>query len=307
MMKSITIIIVAIFLSLGASGQQIAQSSPIQEIQHIWNPAFTAPGTLLDFSVFYRRQWIGFEGAPSTAVASVQYPFVDMNMSAGGLIISDRTGQISKTGVQLNYAYKLKEILNRDDQLVLAIDGYFHQYQFDSDRAFTTIEGDPLVGSNRQTRFLPSFGAGFAYFSNTEEYNGDNIFYLGFSTLQLLSTDVLIQAGNAQRDRHYFANVGTKLFGYNHYIEPSLQVNFVDPQLINYTLGAKFEMEEAFWARLSYSSVNSVAVDGGVILNDIGGRYTQLRIGALASINGGSLVTAGPSFEFFASYTLDLD
>jgi len=304
-MKNITLIIAGIFLSLSVSAQQIAHSSPFQELQHIWNPAFTAPGESMDMSVYYRRQWLGFDGAPNTAVASIQYPFVDMNMSAGGMIIADRTGQVAKTGLQLNYAYKIKELLNRDDQLVIGIDGYFHQYQFNADNARTTIVDDPIVG-NRESKFLPSFGAGIAYFSYTEEYDGENIFYVGFSTLQLLSTDILLEAGTAQRDRHFFVNLGTKLFGYDHYIEPSFQVNYVDPQLINYTLSGKFEMEEAFWARLSYSSVNSMAVDGGIILNDIGGRYTQLRIGALASLNGGPITSAGPSFEFFASYTLDV-
>ena len=305
-MKNITFILIGMFLGLTVYAQQLSQTSPMQELQHIWNPAFTGTGTLMDMSVFYRRQWVGFDGAPSTAVTSIQYPFVDMNMSAGGMLISDRTGQVAKTGVQLNYAYKIKELLNRDDQLVVGINGYFHQYQFDANNAVTNIVDDPsAVG--RQSKFVPSFGAGFAYFSNTEEYNGDNIFYVGFSALQLLSTDILIESGNAQRERHYFVNMGTKLFGYNHYIEPSFQVNYVDPQVINYTLGAKFEMEEAFWARISYSSVNSTAIDGGIILNDIGGRYTQLKIGALASLNSDRLESAGPSFEFFASYTLDLD
>ena len=229
-----------------------------------------------------------------------------MNMSVGGMIISDWTGNVNKTGVQLNYAYKLRELLNRDDQLVLAINGYFHQYRFDGSRANTLVQDDPGA-SNRQTKFLPSFGAGIAYFSSTEEFNGENQFYVGFSTLQLLASDVLIDFGNAKRERHYFVNMGTKLYGYDYFVEPSFQVNFVNPELIDYVIGARFELEETFWAGLTFSSLNDLAVNGGIILDDIGGRYTQLKIGALASMNAGAISNVGASFEFFAHYTLDLD
>jgi len=217
MKKLIYILLVVGFACSLGRAQQITHTTPFQDMAHIWNPAFTAPGTMMQISTFYRQQWVGFEGAPNTAVISAAYPFVDMNMSAGGAIISDWTGNINKTGIQANYAYKLKELLNRDDQLVIGINGYFHQYRFDGSKANTFISDDPVVDATRQTKFLPSFGAGVAYFSGTEEYNSDNLFYVGFSTLQLLASDVLIATGNAQRQRHYFANMGTKLFGYNYY------------------------------------------------------------------------------------------
>ncbi len=306
-MKKILIVTLGLILYDVVNAQQISHSTPIQELQHIWNPAFTAPGTKLDASVYFRKQWVGFEGSPTTAVASVQYPFADYNMSVGGLLISDRTGPISKNGIQLNYAYKLKELINRDDQLVLAANGFFHQFSLDASSLVVRDVDDVLLTSNRQTKFIPAFGFGFAYFSNTEEYNGDNAFYFGISALQILESDLLLDAGNAARARHFYVNMGTKLYGYDHYIEPSFQVNFVRPDIITYQLGAKFELEEAFWAGVFYSSVNDVSINGGVILDEIAGRYTQLKIGALATINGGSLLTAGTSFELFVSYTLDVD
>ncbi len=306
-MRNIIYVLVFVCLAGILHGQQMTQTTPIQQLHHIWNPAFTAPGTKMDMSVYYRRQWLGFSGAPTTAVASVTRPFVDMNMSAGGQIIVDRTGPVSKTGVQLNYAYKLKELLNRDDQLTIGINGYFHQYAFNGESITIRDIDDVVLTNGRQTKFIPAFGVGMAYFSSTEDYDGENIFYAGFSALQVLANDLLLDEGNAKRERHFFVNMGTKLFGYNHYLEPSFQVNYVNPEIINYMLGLKFEMEESFWAGLSYSSVSDVAINGGVILNEIAGRYTELKIGALATINGGSIMSAGASFEFFASYTLDLD
>ena len=292
---------------IGLHSQQLTQTTPIQELQHIWNPAFTAPGTMMDMSIYYRRQWIGFDGAPATAVASIQYPFIDMNMSAGGLIIADKSGPVSKTGIQLNYAYKLKELLSRDDQLSFGVNAFLYQYSLDPSNLVTFIKDEPLLETGRQTKFTPSFGAGFAYHSSTEEYDGENIFYVGLSAMQLQAQNILISDNNAKRERHFFVNMGTKLFGYNHYIEPSFQINFVNPQLIDYIIGTKFELEDTFWAGLSYSSIADLSVNGGVILNDIAGRYTSLKIGGLASINSGAIKSSGASFEFFASYTLNLD
>ena len=306
-MKNILYIFLGMIAVTSVRAQQMTLTSPIQDIQHIWNPAFTAPGTMMDMSVYYRRQWIGFDGAPSTGVASIQYPFVDMNMSAAAMIISDKTGPVSKTGLQFNYAYKLKELLGRDDQLSIGINTFLYQYKIDPTDLVTFIKDEPLITAGRQTKFIPSFGAGFAYFSSTEEYEGDNIFYVGFSALQLTAQNVFLEEGNAKRERHFFVNMGTKIFGYNHYVEPSLQVNYVNPELIDYVLGAKFELEETFWAGLSYSSINDLSVNGGVILDDVGGRYTKLKLGAVASINSGAIMSAGASFEFFASYTMDLD
>ena len=69
-MKNILIVTIGLFLCGAVNAQQISHSTPIQELQHIWNPAFTAPGTKLDASVYFRKQWVGFEGSPTTAVTS---------------------------------------------------------------------------------------------------------------------------------------------------------------------------------------------------------------------------------------------
>ncbi|NNE27812.1 MAG: PorP/SprF family type IX secretion system membrane protein [Saprospiraceae bacterium] len=306
-MKHIKLLFVGLSLifSISLDAQQLPYSSPMQELHHLWNPAFTAPGTDMIASAFYRKQWFGFNNAPNTAFATIQYPFVDMNMSAGASIISDKTGPVSKIGLQLNYAYKLKEILSRDDQLSVGITSYLFQYSFNpADEKFND-QGDIILSGTQQSGFNPSVGAGFAYFSKTEEFDRDNIFYFGLATLQSFSPDLKFDSGSANREQHIVANLGVKWMGYSHYIEPSFQMNYVNPEIIDYILGAKYEMEETFWAGVAYSSVNDYSFYGGVIMNDVGDRYTSLRIGALASING-SLGT-GPSFEFYIAYRSDKD
>ncbi|MBT8191097.1 MAG: PorP/SprF family type IX secretion system membrane protein [Saprospiraceae bacterium] len=307
-MKKIKLLFVGLVLTLTSieiQAQQLPYTSPLQEMHHIWNPAFTAPGTLMEASAFYRKQWFGFDNAPNTAFASIQYPFVDMNMSAGGAIISDKTGPVSKFGIELNYAYKLREIFSDEDQISLGINGYMFQYSFNPGGEKFNDPDDPLFGTASQSGFNPSLGVGFAYFSATEEYGRDNIFYFGLATLQSFSPDLNLASGKANREQHIFGNIGVKWMGYGWYLEPSLQVNYVRPELIDYIIGMKYEMEETFWAGIALSSVNDYTINGGIIMNDINGRYTSLKIGAVAGING-SLGT-GPSFEFYIAYRADMD
>jgi type IX secretion system PorP/SprF family membrane protein len=112
------------------SAQQIGNSSHLSETRVAWNPAVTAFDNFGVFDAFFRMQWLGFSGAPVTGFISAQYPLIRQNMSFGGILHFDQTGPVSKFGVQLNYAYKLKEVLGRYDQLSLGISGNFQQYIF---------------------------------------------------------------------------------------------------------------------------------------------------------------------------------
>mgnify|MGYP000267868747 CR=1 FL=1 len=306
-MRKLIFFIVSLCISGTCVAQQLPETTPVQDIHHVWNPAFLTSTTEMEISAFYRKKWVGFDNAPNTAFITAQYPFVDMNMSAGASIISDRTGPVSKLGLQLSYAYKLKEIFKRDDVVSLGLQGYFYQYKFDPSKEVAFSVDDPLLQAGSQTAFNPSVGFGFAYQSYVEEFDGENIFYAGASMMQFLQSDLVLTSGSAPRARHYFMNVGGKFFSYNYYIEPSFQVNYVDPEIIDIILGAKFEMEETFWAGINYSSISDLSINGGVILNDVGNRYSYLKIGAIAGINSGQTFSAGPGFEFYVGYVFDVD
>lgn len=308
-MKKLIYALLLFAMAFNLEAQQLPYTSALQDLQHIWNPAFTAPSNNLEFTGFYRKQWIGLENAPNTAVATVQYPFQDMNMSAGGAIVSDRSGPISKLGLQASYAYKLKELLNDNDQLSLGINGFFYQYRFDpSKEVILQPDDEVILNMMTQTKFSPSLGFGFAYFTNIEDFGTDNGFFIGGSVLQSLQSNLPLSSGtSAPRVRHYFFNVGTRFFNYENMIEPSVQINYLDPELIDIILGVRYELEETFWAGINYSSLNELSINGGVILNDVGDKYSSLRIGAMANINAGAISSAGPGLEFYIAYRFDMN
>jgi len=300
-MKHIIITILGVLGFQCAVAQQLPATTFLQDLQYIWNPGFISPTEEVEISAYYRKEWIGFQNAPNTAFLGVQYPIANQNISLSGGILSDNTGPVSKLGLQLSTAYKLRHFFSEDDHLSVGIQGFFYQYKFDPIELDFTSPGEPLA-QMKSTTFTPSLGLGMAYHSFNEEYAGENIFYFGASLMQLFESELVLADGTAPRVKHYFVNTGYKLFGFNNYIEPTIQVNYVSADLYYITVGARYEMEETFWGGLNYSTVNDLSINGGVMLNDIGDNGSFLKIGAIAGINTGQTMMVGPDFEFYIGY-----
>lgn len=302
----ITILLALAFIQ-NMDAQQLAQSSFVDEAKHYWNPAATAVDHNMRTSLFFRQQWLGFSGAPRTGFISFQYPFVDMNMSAGGLVNFDQTGPVRKMGLQALYAYKLKDVLGEDSQLSLGINAGFQQYSFDPASQIFNDAGDVLLQGGGSSAMYPTIGGGVYFLSNTKEYDG-NVFFAGLAYRDAITTEVLISGANQARERHLHLNVGTRVYQRFSFIEPSITVNYVAPEQVDIRAGLRYEMEDAFWAGLGYSTVNEVSIQGGFILPDFGDRYAKLRVGALASLGiSDSVSEFGPGFEIFVGYLYDID
>ena len=299
--------ITMLFISYQSFAQQIPYISQITEAASFWNPAATAENKKMNLDVFVRQQWLGFKGAPTTGFLNFQYPFVDSKMSAGGAIVFDKTGPINKIGLQLNYAYQVKDALGDDSQLSLGLSAGGHNYSFNSTNAIVTNEGDPLLGKSN-SGFFPSVGVGFKFISDTREYKSDNAFYFGLAYQQAYQSNLLLQTLNQKRYSHIIFDFGTRIYNGDGFVEPSLSVNYVKPELLNFQAGAKYEMRDRMWFGLGYSSVNDLNVQGGMIFNDFGNRDAKLRVGVLANANITSTIQDfGPGLEFYLRYEFDMD
>lgn len=306
-MKHINLIVAAIiFFALSANAQQLANSTHIPEARTAWNPAFTATGDRMITDGFFRMQWLGFAGAPVSGFASFQYPLERYNMSGGALLHFDKTGPVSKLGVQLNYAYKIKQILGRYSQLSLGISGNFQQYSFNGSGQVFNDEGDVLVNGSRASSFFPSLGGGFYFLSSTREYK-ENTFFAGAAVSQVLTTKVLISDLDQVRQMHIHFNIGGRFYNYDSFLEPMLTANLVKPDIIDVLYSLKYERQNAFWAGLGYASSGMAAFQGGVILDEFGSRYGNLRIGVLGNYGiKSSLAKTGPGMEFYIGYASEL-
>lgn len=308
-MKNLIYTIALILISINISiAQQLPYTSQFNDSRSIWNPASTAYGTQMITNVHMRQQWLGFEGAPRSGSILAEYPLVDYNMSAGAGLTFDKTGPISKIGLQLNYAYKLNNVFTKKGQLSTGISAAFTQYSFDPSNTIVNDTEDPLATGDRATTFFPSVTAGVFYISNPRKFDGGNVFFTGLSYSQLYAGNVLANDSNQERYNHVFFEIGTRIQGRDSYFEPSLMFNYTNPELSNFILAGKYEMRDAFWAGLGISSASDVSIQGGYILPEIGSRYDELRFGVLANYGVSDRATAfGLGFEAIVMYSYDLD
>jgi len=299
-----SIILICFVFSTGLT-QQLSNSTHLTEARVVLNPAFTSTGTELIINGLFRLQWLGFTGAPFSGITTLQYPIQKYNMSVGGILHFDKTGPISKAGIQLNYAYKLKQFLSRYGQLSLGISGDFQQYSFNGSDLIYNDNNDLLINTDASGRFFASFGSGFYYLSNTREFK-ENTFFVGASVSQIFTTKVLVNEFDQTRLRHFHFNAGGRFYNYDTFLEPMITANIVKPDIIDVLYGVKFEKEDTFWAGLGYASSGTVAFQGGIIIDKFGNRLSKLRIGGLASWGvGTSIAKAGPGIEFYVGYALD--
>jgi len=304
----IAVLAAVLFMAPLCHGQQIAHTSTFEGTKAFWNPAATAITPAMQTDVWFRQQWLGFGStAPRTGYVGFQMPFTDLSMGAGGMVHFDQTGPVSKAGLQLNYSYQLKGILRENSQLSLGISGGFQQYSFNKDNVIFNDQNDVLLQANSTSALYPTIGAGLYYMSSTDAYY-ENSFYFGLSYNQLYSTDVLINDFNQQRERHVIFNIGSKIYGDDSFIEPSLTVNVTTPEIINFIAAAKYEMRDRFWVGLGYSSVSELVLQGGYVIDRIASRYDQLRIGIIGNIGiNDSVSNFGPGTELYISYRFDVD
>ena len=102
-------LIILMFCYSFISGQQQTLFTNITLHQYLYNPAYAGANKGTQFNLGYRNQWAGFEGAPVTFMASGYGTFKKKpNMAAGGLIMNDKSGLLSRTSFYGTYSYHVK-------------------------------------------------------------------------------------------------------------------------------------------------------------------------------------------------------
>ena len=308
MKTGISIIYILFLSSTIIIGQQLPYASQFNETRAYWNPAATAYGEEMKSTLFLREQWVNFNNSPRTGFVSIEYPFSKHNMSGGASLIFDQTGPVSKVGLQFNYAYKINSVFTRDGQLSAGLGGGFSQYRFDPSGIVVKDREDPFAESGRSSSYFPSATIGIFYISNPKTNNNESVFFFGVSYSQIYAGDILIDANNQKRHSHLFLEVGKRFQKYNSFIEPSIMLNYTNPEIITLTISTKYEMEDVFWTGLGYSSTKDLSIQGGIIIPEFGSRYGYLRLGVLANYGISDNTSAfGAGFEGLASYIYELD
>ena len=102
------LIFVTAFIACKAVAQQDPQYNLYQYNQMVINPAYAGARDAIAIVADVRKQWVGFDGAPTTAAFSIHSPVSNNKIGLGLNAMNDKIGAKSISSVYGNFSYILK-------------------------------------------------------------------------------------------------------------------------------------------------------------------------------------------------------
>ena len=282
MMRIKIIIIFSFVFALASYAQQDPQYSQYQFNQMIINPAYAGTKDALCAIIDIRKQWSGFDGAPSTQSISFHGPLRKKRIGIGFSAYNDAIGPKRVTAAYGNIAYILP--ITRNLKLSMGVRAGFVNFVFDFNKMNYKDAGEINAVTNISANKLkPDFDAGIFLKSNS--------FYAGFSATHLNAVYIYndkISYKNAtgnQLEYDLTYKLNTHIFGIlskgftvgeNLVINPTL-IYKGTKSLMNIDGNLNFLIKQKLWLGVFYRS--------------------DATIGALAQVIVGNNIRIGYSFD----------
>lgn len=259
------------------------------------NPGYAGSADVMNATLTCRKQWVGYEGAPSTNSLIVHSPLRNRKLGLGVAIIDDRIGPSRTSGFYGDFAYRVR--LNKTSRLAFGLKAGFTSMRMNMTSVSGTNAADPVFQSNISGGLHPNFGFGMYYWNKMS--------YLGISVPKLLDDQLLSGNENGSvtlysQRRHYFL-VGGYVWSIARSLKfrPSFLVRAVEGAPLSADVSANFLIMEKLWTGAAYRSSKEVSAILSYQLND------QLRAGyaydmTLSELKG----QQGGSHEVMLSYDL---
>lgn len=297
-----------IFFSINTlSAQQLPQAESFNSTNFVWNPAMTGIQDYWQIGTVFKRQWMGFKDAPSSANLNFQYPLQDKNMAIGTYLQHDRVNPLRFNSIGFTYAYHLSFGRRRKDVLSMGIMANLSEINLAGNTAVVNDFGDALLPESGSSPLIPNVGIGLYYQSYKGGAFEKEYFFLGAASNQLLKNNLEFDTdtSNIQLARVFHGN---GLMGYHFLrgrfsIDPVLWTNFTSSKLSHTLLSVKIEQENTFWTTVSFSLDKTIALQIGAIVSNKWIKTGTIRIGTQATYNVGELGQYQDfGYEFFLAY-----
>lgn len=160
----------ALMSTLPVGAQQLTQYTQYVFNHFSVNPAVAGSKDCLDLRLGYRKQWSGFEGAPTTGWISLHgtlrpkgKPFQANKHGVGLFTEADNAGLWGYTRLVLAYSYHIQ--MSRDYYLALGTFAGFQQVKFDIGEATATDFDDPALAGKATVMVYPEITPGIWAYS----------------------------------------------------------------------------------------------------------------------------------------------
>jgi type IX secretion system PorP/SprF family membrane protein len=246
--------------------QLFAQQAP-QFTQYIFNyyglnPAAAGVNPCLSFRTGHRRQWHGFESAPTTTYVSlygqiknVKKPFLKTKHVLGTYFENDRTGAFGpsgRTSFYLSYTYHTP--LANNFFLSAGLFGGFTQYSFSIDQVTLSANNDPAILASRKAILVPDFNPGIMMY-NPYFFTGYSVKYLTRNRLDP------VFGFQSRMERHHYITSGARIPTRikEIYFLPSIHMKVVKGSPTSLELTTMIDYDDIFSFGINYRKVESIA------------------------------------------------
>ncbi len=223
------------------------------------NPAYAGAHDALSTSFLAREQWAGFEGAPSTQLASVHSPIGQRPISVGAVLYRDKLGISSEYGGYFSYAYRIQ--LGNGYKLSMGLQASVHNYAVEYALANSGINDDE--GFTNVNQFMWNVGTGIMLHSDRA--------YIGISSPQLLNRELMLNNEGGEFSevvRHYYMTAGYAFnMGLDYVLKPNILVKSVPGAPVQVDLNMNLLIKSVVWVGASYRSMDSLDGLLGVQVN----------------------------------------
>ena len=294
LMKKQYLFVLFLFIGSFVKGQQDPQFSQFMFDRVSYNPAAAAIDGYLEATAFYRNQWTGFDGAPTTGLINVSLPIFAIQSGAGISFYFDEIGQQKTMNLLLNYNYQLK--LGGGNKLAFGAALGMYTSKMGTDWVATDgvdIDNAIPVTGESSTSFDASFGVVF----RTQEL------YVGLSATHLPGGN--LENLNIQLAQHVYFEAGYdfSLPGDEIKLIPNVLVK-TDFSSTQVDLNLLAMWNNIVWVGVTYRLEDAIAPMAGVQLPVGKG---EIRVGYAYDVTTSEIKNySSGSHEIFLNYNMGI-
>ena len=268
-LSKVFVLLLFCLLSFQAKSQTETMFSQYMFNETFINPAYTGSRETISATLFYRKQWVGIEGAPVTQSFSVHAPIKKKKLGLGLSVLNEEIGVSHKLLVYGGVSYR---ILYQQSALSFGLNvGFINDEELYS-QVRTIVAGDRQFSTDVTKMFLPNAGFGVYYYKSN--------FYAGFSIPKLIQNNLNPSLPNGVENNiakisawHYYLTAGY-VYKMNELIKvkPSMMFKATKNAPVQLDINADFLINDFFWLGAGYRTGDAVNAMVGLDLS------RQLRI-----------------------------
>lgn len=249
-----------LFVSLVGQSQQISLNSLYLFNEQVINPGAVGSKDYIQVQTNFRKQWAGFEGAPTTQLVSA-HGYLGKRMGLGGSLENDVAGPSRRSAITINSSYHLRLDKADEHRIGLGLGLRVSQNTIDVNKLNTYLPNDPAVMRGFNNQMVPDFNFGAHYHYKDKAFFGLSAHNLVELRKDLYDFDELVYNPLI---RTYYAFGGYNFdLGKDFGLRITSLFQFIEPTVWQVDASAIFTYRNQFWLGSSYRHEDAIVFMGG--------------------------------------------